>query len=44
MRPEGDQSLKNGAPFDLGALGASAVSSLALRLSIADAKPPGTLR
>ena len=29
MRSEGDPSLKNGSPFDLGALGASAVASLA---------------
>ena len=30
MSPEGDRPLENGSPFDLGALGASAVSSLAL--------------
>jgi len=30
MRPEGERSRENGSPFDLGALGASAVSSLLL--------------
>jgi len=31
MRPEGDRSLETDSPFDLGGLGASAVSSLPLR-------------